>query len=113
MTDAAYTGPALNSAEQRAVDIKPGLAHLCELVAQRPRTDAQALGGFLAPAAFGTQGVENEPIFAVAQIIIQCAGWLSVSPHAGMAGLPCASPGRSINRSAASITPPCCKISAR
>ena len=41
------------SAEQAGLDVKPGIAHLRQLVAQRTWTDPQAFGRFFAAAALG------------------------------------------------------------
>src|SRR5690606_16894708 len=57
--------------EQIGLDIQPGVAHLRQLVAQGARADAQTLGGFLATAALGAQGVEDQLELPATQVLAE------------------------------------------
>src|SRR5690606_17425414 len=62
--------------EKRCLHIHPGIAHLRQLVTQGSCTDAQAVGGLLATAAFGPQGIEDQLEFAPTQVLAQRSGRL-------------------------------------
>src|SRR5690606_34359982 len=62
--------------KKRCLHIHPGIAHLRQLVTQGSCTDAQAVGGLLATAAFGPQGIEDQLEFAPTQVLAQRSGRL-------------------------------------
>src|SRR5690606_40933931 len=59
--------------------VPPRIAQLRQLVTQGSCTDAQAVGGLLATAAFSPQGIEDQLEFAPTQVLAQRSGRLDGS----------------------------------
>lgn len=68
------------------LDIHAGITHLRKLVTQGARADAQALGGFLAPTAFGPQRVDDDLELAATQILPRPASTVGNASLVGTVG---------------------------